>query len=887
MQLKKFQNDALTALGTFLRRARSGDPAHAFADTWREVETQRGQDPGRTPPPYRILPGLPGVPNVCIRLPTGGGKTVLAAHSIAVAGRDYLERDHPIVLWLVPTTTIRTQTVEALQDPRHPYRAAIDAAFGGRVAVFDFADIARIRPADLTDRVAVVVCTIQSFRTSNTEGRRAYAHSESYEAHFARIPADAPGLQRSEDGQLKFSFVNLMAYHRPLVIVDEAHKAGTALSFDMLAAFRPAAVVEFTATPSNDPRTGSNVLFRASAAEVKEAHMIKLPVILAEHPDWRAAVHDAIRTRAQLAETAKGDSRYIRPIALLQAQDKGQEVTVEVLRAHLMEHEGIDAARIAVATGAQRELDGINLFDPACPVEFIITVEALKEGWDCSFAYVLCSVANIGSATDIEQLLGRVLRMPYAEARAAPALNHAYAHVCSPRFGEGAMALVDKLVHKMGFEPDEADAAVETRQPAFSGMDGAPGSLQGDMLDRAPVLYETFDAAPDLAGLAECVAAQVTVEARPDGSVTVAVTGDVSEELEQRLVASARPDRQDAVRAAVRRQRATHQAALSPHRSGATFAVPRLLLDVQGEMQLADKDVILELVDWTLNGQPAELSLVEFAIQDTAERWQVDVSGEKVVYQHLDQDAQLGLGLLRLDWTDLQLSRWLDRMCRQDDIPQPVLLEFCRKAVAFLMERRSIALGDLLRFKYQLAKAVQRKVAENRQRAYAEGHQTLLLATGARVEVSFADGFAFEKQHYPARSRYQGRYRFTKHFFGPPGEMDADGEEFDCAQVIDSLPQVRHWVRNLSGRPVESFWLPTSTDRFYPDFVAQLHDGRIYVIEYKGKPYVTNDDSKEKRNLGELWASKSGGKGLFLMAEKQDAAGSGIRAQVIAGLAGA
>jgi type III restriction enzyme len=123
------------------------------------------------------------------------------------------------------------------------------------------------------------------------------------------IPANATGLDRDEKGQIKFSFVNLMAFHRPLVIVDEAHKAGTHLSFDMLAALRPSCIVEFTATPNTDPQNGSNVLFRASAAEVKAAQMIKLPIILTEHPDWRAAVHDAIETRARLAETAKSDPR--------------------------------------------------------------------------------------------------------------------------------------------------------------------------------------------------------------------------------------------------------------------------------------------------------------------------------------------------------------------------------------------------------------------------------------------------------------------------------------------------------------------------------------------------------------------------------------------------
>lgn len=874
MELKDFQRTALDTLTAYLERARvTGDPEQAF------LQTLRQREPDRNPPPYRTLPGLPGVPNVCLRLPTGGGKTLLAAYSVAVAGRSYLERDYPVVLWLVPTNTIRRQTVEALKKPSHPYRAAIDEAFGGRVAVFDIGDVTQLRPQDLTERVSIIVGTIQTLRVSNTEGRKAYAHSESFEPHFAPIPDTMTGLERGEDGRIKFSFVNLMAVHRPLVIVDEAHKAGTNLSFDMLAALRPACIVEFTATPSTDPRSGSNVLFRASAAEVKAAQMIKLPIILTEHPDWRAAGHDAIETRARLEETAKNDARYIRPLTLFQAQDKGQEVTVEVLKTYLTDNENIAPERIAIATGEQRELDSLNLFDTACPVDFIITVEALKEGWDCSFAYVLCSVANIGSATDIEQLLGRVLRMPYAESRAHEALNCAYAHISSPRFGEGARALADTLVQKMGFEPDEAAANMEVRQAEIPGL-----SPQGDLFHRAPVLVETVDAAPDLSGLDAEVARRVEVETRADGTVTIAVQGDIADALEQRLVAAVTPERREALRAAVHRHRVTHRASTAPAERGEKFAVPRLFLNVQGELELAEEELILDLGGWTLNTYAAELTPAEFAIHETAERWEVDLKGEKVIYQHLEQDSRLEIGLLNLDWTDLELSRWLDRQCRQPDITQPVLLEFCRKTVAYLMEQRRLPMDELVRFKYQLAKAVQQKIAAYRKQAYASGYQAFLLAPEAPVETRFADGFNFANRPYPAARFYQGAYQFKKHFFGMVGELDSKGEEFECARLIDTLPQVKHWIRNLATKPQSSFWLPTSTDRFYPDFVAELHDGRIFVIEYKGGLLADTADTKEKRNIGELWAAKSNSKGLFLMAEKQNAQGQGLAAQLAAAL---
>jgi type III restriction enzyme len=874
MELKTFQRTALETLGAYLGRARMGDPEHAF------IQTLREREPDNNPPPYRTIKGLAGVPNVCLRLPTGGGKTLLAAHTVAVAGSAYLERDYPVVLWLVPTNTIRKQTAEALKKPAHPYRAAIDDAFDGRVSVFDIGEIAQIRPQDLTERVCVIVTTIQTLRVSNTDGRNAYAHSENFEPHFSHVPENAEGLERSEDGKIKFSFVNLMAVHRPLVIVDEAHKAGTNLSFDMLAALRPSCIVEFTATPNTDPKTGSNILFRASAAEVKAAEMIKLPIILTEHPDWRAAIHGAIETRAQLSETAKSDSRYIRPLVLFQAQDKGQEVTVEVLKKYLIDNENIAAERIAIATGEQRELDSLNLFDPACPVDFIITVEALKEGWDCSFAYVLCSVANISSATDIEQMLGRVLRMPYTQNRANQALNRSYAHVSSPRTGDAARALVDTLIDKMGFQPDEAAANVEQRQGTLPGF-----GTTGDLLNRNPVLLEAVDTAPDLSGLATEVAERVKVETREDGSVTVSVEGEIPEELEKRLIAAvANPERKATIRAAVQRHRITHRNSTAPAERGEAFAVPRLFLNLQGELELAEEGLILELGGWTLNSYAAELSPAEFGISETAERWEVDLNGEKVVYKHLDQNAQLDIGFLKLDWTDLQLSRWLDRQCRQPDLTQPVLLEFCRKIVAYLTDTRHLAMNDLLRFKYQLAKAVQQKIDDYRRQAYAKDYQTFLFAPTAAVETSFSDGFSFGKRPYPAAWFYRGAYQFKKHFFGSVGELKGEGEEFECARLIDTLPQVKHWIRNLSGRPQTSFWLPTSTDRFYPDFVMELNDGRIFALEYKGAHLADTADTKEKSNIGQLWADKSNGKGLFLMAEKKNAQGQDLTQQIAAAL---
>ncbi|MGB6177629.1 MAG: DEAD/DEAH box helicase family protein, partial [Methylocella sp.] len=365
LTLKTYQTETLAVLQAYLELARAVGARPAFDGV---------DKPGvREPRPYRPLKGLETVPYVCLRLPTGGGKTLLSAHTVKIAADAYLERDFPFVLWLVPTNTIRTQTLETLKKPDHPNYEALRAAFGGRVRVFDIADFIQITPADLQTRACVFVATMQTLRVDKTEGRKVYAHNENLEPHFSTVPASTAGLERIEEGeskgQIKFSFRNLLALHRPLVVVDEAHNNTSTLSYEVLQRVNAACVVEFTATPAND----SNVLHNVSATELKAEEMIKLPIRLTEHRSWEDAVRDSILERKRLQDIAAADSDYIRPIILFQAEEKGREVTKEVLLKHLVEQENIPREKIAVVTGDQKGLDGINLFARDCAVDFVIT----------------------------------------------------------------------------------------------------------------------------------------------------------------------------------------------------------------------------------------------------------------------------------------------------------------------------------------------------------------------------------------------------------------------------------------------------------------------------------------------------------------------------------
>jgi type III restriction enzyme len=605
--------------------------------------------------------------------------------------------------------------------------------------------------------------------------------------------------------------------------------------------------------------------------------MIKLPILLTEHANWQEAVHDAVRTRARLAELADGERPdFLRPIVLFQAENRDREVTVDVLRQHLIENEKIPEDRIAVATGSQRELDGIDLFDPACRIEHIITVEALKEGWDCSFAYVFCSVANIHSDRDVEQILGRVLRMPYARKRRQDELNRAYAHVSSPAFAQAAEQLKDRLV-AMGFEEEEANAYVQPGQLSLPGEDDTPLLVYKPEEPLRLLVRE----AVDLSVLSPEEREKVRQIEKQPGVYELEVVGIIPETLQEKIVRIVPEDRKFEITRALQRHRYAQQRAPSPAERGEKLVVPRLCLWVQGELELAEKELFLDADGWNILDFPSVLTEAEFVVNETARTFEVDVQGKRVVYGLVDGSHQLDLEHLRTEWTDLEFVRWLDREVRQPDIRQEVLLEFLRRTVAHLTEIRRIGLDTLVRGKYIIAKTLREKISACRQNAYGKGYQETLFGPRAAVETSYQFAFDFPADNYPARWPYKGAYRFGKHFYPFVGELEAMGEEFECARAIDGLREVKYWVRNLAIQPAFSFWLPTSTDRFYPDFVAELYDGRLLVIEYKGAPFVSTDDTKEKRAVGELWEAKSKGRGLFLMAEKQDNHGNSVSQQLV------
>jgi len=879
MPLKDYQRKSLEQLQAYLEAV----PLYGAEQAFTRI---RAQAPPRFKnnrlPAFNPLSGLEHVPYVCLRLPTGGGKTLLCAHTIGLFANMPLQQDFPLCLWLVPSDTIRTQTLETLKNPRHLNYRALYMAYGGAFRVFDISQFANIRPYDLEQNACIVVSTFAALRIEKTEGRRAYDHHEELEPHFTAIDNQHPDLERDpqNNNQIKMSFVNLLHLKQPLVLIDEAHNAKSPLSIELLKRINPACVIEYTATPA----ANSNILVSVSAQELKDEQMIKLPIHLQAHASWQQAVSASLQTRARLEQLSHKEADYIRPIVLFQAESKNGEVTVEALKNHLCTQEKIPAEQIAIATGSQRELDDKNLFERTCPIRYIITVQALKEGWDCSFAYVLCSLANTASTTAAEQLLGRVLRMPYAQARQLEGLNEAFAHVSSTSWQHALSQLEDRLI-SMGFEQHEAQDNVklepEGGQTELPGIESAHTQEE-----KAPEPFiAPLTQRPNLAALDNSEAEQIRTQPSAAGFRLEVKnpTPALLEEIVEKTISDNADKREINLR--IEQWRRTQSAYLKPAERGEVFSVARLCLRQNNFVLPLEIEPCLNPEGWHPLDYYQPISQSEFFIDEKANVAVVNIENEtiKVAQSKITQQALIGVPTeVTLDDLTFTITAQLSRL-----LPRQVLETMGHSSLDKLRSYIGKALYDLsLRadmnvplMNYYLA-ALQAKLKERlldvQKAAYKRAFQRQLFADDGRIGTDPKCLFTFSPKHYPVKEIYSGKFKFEYHYYRQIGKMN--GEEAQCAFALErQYPKIKYWVRNLENHPLMSFWLQTSSDKFYPDFVALLDDGRVLVAEYKGA-FLDNEDSREKEQIGKIWAEKSGN--LFAMLWKKDKQGRDIDAQL-------
>lgn len=893
MQLKKYQNDTLAVIKAFFDALDTKTPGEAYesvtssADMIARLGNLRHYEPlggsrSRATETERTRgsASLPDVPIVSIKVPTGGGKTIIAAHAVKVIA-ECQGRECPFIVWFAPSETIRRQTADALKKARHPYRQALNEAFKGNVQVFDLDEVFMITPSDIERNACIVVATEQAFVKKDKEKYNVYKHNENYEPHFAAIRL-AEGMDAQEDNpsQPKFSFVNLVHSRRPIVIVDEAHKMVSELSKETLTRLAPSAVLGLTATPEK----GNNTLYSVPAKALFDEEMIKLPVELTEfREDWRQAVFAAIEKRQELErladrEFADGSGGYLRPLVLFQAQanTKTAEVPVDVLKAFLTDTAKLPTSEIAVVTGEQKELDGIDVTDPQSPIKYIITVQALKEGWDCPSAYILCSVANIASGTDTIQLLGRVMRQPEARRRKTPQLNRAYAFVMSRTFGQAASELAEGL-RKKGFDETEAAAAI-VMQPDLGlkddedeedGLFNQPGTL---VLDS-----ETYEA------VASELPDELKIAANADGSGTIEVTAEISDYAMKRVVSAleSKGYSMEAAKFIRKVERKRREAMVEIPAKGHKMVFPRLCAEVQGELCLNAADAT-ELVGLGVETElPPKLPDGAVALSEGGDSFELMLDGNKIKQQFVQTEMEGFLRDLKTDYSAGDVVNELNALVVYHGISPRAKFGWITGIVNDLVTVKGIKPIQLYCYRYKLTARLERLLSEAADRIREQAYQAVF-SFGQEtypLQLDLDGGFAVDAAMYadaPLMKVYRGGTRFTKHYLGPncvpafDGEKkDGEGEEFDCAVQIDAHPAVRFWLRNLAKHH-RSFSLPLSHDSFYPDFVGELTDGRLFAVEYKGEHLRNTKDTLEKDAIGRLWAAKSSSKCLYATVFKSD-----------------
>lgn len=852
MILKTYQSDALDWLEKFFKLCKtSNNPHHAYEETtreWRGISLH-----------YSPLPKLGQVPYVCLRIPTGGGKTLIGGLAIERANRSLMFTRHSVTLWLVPSEPIREQTLKALRTPSNLLHQSVYSALG-EVTVLEIDEALRVKPNVLNGSSVIIVATMQAFKQEETGRLSVYKQNSEMMPHFEDVKD--PAIKGNQ------SLVDVLRMRHPFVIVDEAHNQGTQLAFDTLARFEPSAILELTATPDRSMQP-SNVLFSVGASALQAADMIKMPLELVRRDNWQDALRDAIACLNKLQAVADNEygktADYLRPIMLLQAErsDKERETLVpEKVKKSMIEDFKIPEEEIAIATGVSDDLMNEDILSEKSKKRFIITIDKLREGWDCPFAYVLCSFRNTNSSTAAEQILGRILRMPGAKRKINRELNEAYAFITSSNFQATVESLKDGLV-KNGFERQEAKDLIRAYEDT-----GADDELFTYNTTPSSVTFT----APELPDPAQIPAAlQDKIEIIPEsGSITL--KGSFSKKQTEAVEKVFQTQEgKAAIQQAMEKLRNPQKPRLkSPSEQGELFEIPLLALH-QGDLWEPFEETHLLQGDWKLVDYTSELSDSEFKKPEkSAQGGRFLIKDESIRFEYFDHiESQLALFDYQNGWSFSDLVSWLEKNIPDESILPDDKAAFLNKAIKFLVENKGFAIEELNYAKFKLRSALETKIKSAKEQAIRKVHKSLLSDMG-QFSSSGNCTVIFEEGRYAYDWLYSGFTELPKHFFPQIGNMRAEGEEFECAVFLSTrLEGVKYWVRNVERKP-SSFSLQTATDRFYPDFVCKLNDGRILVVEYKNTKDWDLPDNQEKRQLGELWEKRSDDKCLFIMPKGKD-----------------
>lgn len=880
---KNYQSAVLKSIEKYFRTCRElGNANTAFYQTTLDLWQQGSQ--------FNPIEGFASdMPYFCLRVPTGGGKTWLSAKSVSSINTHLLGVEHSVILWLVPSTAIREQTLKGLKDRNHPYHQALREA--GPITVLDLDEAKSVTRATLDTTTTVIVANRQAFQVDDTEIRKVYESSGTLMHHFDSLHPDQREQLKEDDGVVPYSLANVLRLHRPFVIVDEAHNNRTGLSFETLSRFNPSGIMELTATPDMD-KTPSNVLHSVFAAELKGEEMIKLPIRLEAEPDWQQCLADSISRREELQTIADSERRqgadYLRPIVLIQAQARSKvkdTLDVNRVREELITNHRIPEAEIVIATGEQKGLEKIEeeyqegILSDQCPVKYVITQQALAEGWDCPFAYILVSLADVQSSTAVEQLLGRVLRQPGAKHRKNEALNRSYAFVVSRDFNATAEGLRDRLVQGAGFDKREAAEFVSAAKPEQGYLD------YRNSIHRAvvrPVVIELAET-PELKGIPKSTRDKIKWDKKTS---TLTISEPLSpEETDEILSVVKEPNSVAIIESAAVESRTTAvEFFQTPAELGLLFEVPQLSLRYQGDLEIFEDTEQLDY-PWDLSVYDAHPTQEELARLDLVGRvsagGDLDVDGEtgKMKVNFIaDLQRDLGLTYVPEHWDEVKLAAWFCRNLPDDTLTHESKRAFVTAWISHLLLKDDMSLGKVNQRKFEIRNLLEARIASLRKQAAAEAYQECLFSDGVEERVAVSDEYVFTFNPYayaPTRDYTDsyGPYDFRHHYYSRIGDFDSK-EEFECAVWLDQQAEkgrIEFWVRNLVRREGSSFSLQKADGKFYPDFICKLpDDGPVLIVEYKGGDKWDTPKVQMDRKVGLLWAEMSNDKCRFVMAKDKD-----------------
>lgn len=850
MELKNYQKAVIADLTRFLELLNeTANSEKAYARFWRDKGVPTGFGGMRG---YQNT--LPGVPSVCMKVPTGGGKTFLACNAVKPIFEALPATKTKVVVWLVPSDAILTQTLAALRNPEHPYRQKLDVDFGSRIGIYTKEQLLNgqlFDPVTVMEQVCICVLSYDSFR-----GRKENLKARQENSNLTRF-VDVFGVPetRLEDAD-ESALLQVLNSLNPLVIIDESHHAKSKLSIKMLADFNPCFVLELTATPKD----GSNIISYVDAVQLKRESMVKLPVIVYNRSSQAQVLADAIDLRNKLEELATaqraGSGRYIRPIALFQAEPRGKETstTFQKLRDKLVEI-GIPAKQIAIRTADVNELKNVELLSEDCPIRYIITVNALKEGWDCPFAYILASLANKSSRIDVEQILGRILRLPHTKENKLPALNMSYVLTSSNDFKNTLEGIVRGL-NAAGFS--EKDCRVGTQAPAQPTppipqpiQPGLPGVLPGEPEEE----FLGFDSAQ----VSQDLNQRQSDSSQGAGTKNANAMIAEAEQIEQSFADAMQENDPDAQDLAWEVKDKMQSFYVNPEfrEEVAALRLPQFVHMIPGSlfaeagMELLEKEVLS--AGFTLKGKSSD---IDFGSADTQMVY-VDVRDQSGVvprvYKMSSADQQAVKEYLakaspqtRINSCKHILHRYLSKINTVDD---GELRQYVDRIVQEMTEEQ---LAGLEKSPHAYAQKIKDKI-EDLLNAHYEQKFNHWLETG---QIQCEPLYAFPDMIHPAESDSMfGGSLYT-------GEERMNGLERDLVMELTALPSVRWWHRNIA-KSRQSFRINGFINH-YPDLIIMTQRGNIVIAETKGD-HLQNDNSAQKARLGRAWQNAAGKKYRYYM----------------------